>query len=96
MSKEEMKGILEEIAQAQENICQLYVKTDGLFCNYTDGCKIHIANDRWDEVVNVIQPVVTYNPNWDERYAEIEAYFYLDLCGKKYKLFTLLDKEAVK
>lgn len=94
MSKEEMKGILEEIAQAEENICQLYEKTDGLFCNYSDGCRIHISENRWNDVINAIQPVVTYNPNWDKRFNLIRAYFYMDLCGKKYEVFTLLEMEV--
>lgn len=95
MSKEKMKGILEKIAQAQENVIDVYKETNGLFCGYSDSYKIHISQDRWDEVINAIQPVVTYNPNWDKRFNNVEAYFYMDLCGKKYKVFALLDKGAV-
>ena len=96
MSKEKLISMLERIAEIHEKSNELYEESEGLFCGRYENCEIHIAKDRWDEVVNTIQPVVTYNPNWDARYVKIEAYFYLDLCGKKYKLFALLDKEAVK
>ena len=99
MTQEEKKAAMKDLFEIRagmiEDSIRLYKESDGLFCIGNDTEReIHISSTRWNEVVDAMQPVVTYDPNWDERFPKIMAYFYVELSGNKYKVFTLLNKEG--
>ena len=93
MTKEELIEILREIEFHHRSLRRILRDTNCLFCfGIID--QIHIDSDRFNEVVSILQPTVTYNPNWSENYPDTtEAYFYMDLNDHKYKLFALFEKE---
>ena len=46
----------------------------------------------WNTIIHVLQPNVHYNPEGignDEE--DIYSYFYLDIVGERWKIYTLLD-----
>ena len=54
--------------------------------------KIFISDDVWNTIIHVLQPNVHYNPEGignDEE--DIYSYFYLDIVGERWKIYTLLD-----
>ena len=58
---------------------------------------IFMREKAFDKVVEILQPVVTYDPNWgntDITANSMEAYFFYEIAGEKYKVFCLKDKEV--
>lgn len=94
MTKEELIEILREIEFHHRSLRRIHRDTNCLFCfGIID--QIHIDSSRFNEVVSILQPTVTYNPNWSKRYPNTtEAYFFMELNDHKYKLFALLPKEV--
>ena len=95
MTKEELIDALREIEFHYRSLRRIRKETThDMFCfGILD--EIQIFPDRFNEVVSILQPTVTYNPNWSKNYPEtMEAYFYMELNDHKYKLFALLPKEG--
>ena len=92
MTKAVFLSILDEMAHYQSQIANLDKMYD-LFCtgNY-DRPEIHMSHFKWSEILETMQPVVVhYNPDFSDK--SVEAYFYVKLSGKVYKIFALLAKE---
>ena len=93
MTKEKALEALTKAAEFVEAAIKLDEETDGLFCLGTDTERqIHISQSRWDEITNAIQPVITYDPNWDHSGEYTMARFTQKLLGKEYKVFALIER----
>lgn len=92
MTKACFISILDEMAHYQSEIANLDKMYD-LFCvGSFDRPQILMSPLRWNEILETMQPVVVhYNPNFSDK--SVEAYFYVKLSGKVYKIFALLAKE---
>ena len=54
--------------------------------------KIFINDEAWNTIIHILQPNVRYNPEGIRNDVEpIYSYFYLDIAGDKWKIYTLLD-----
>lgn len=93
MTKEELISYLREIEFHYRSLRRIKKETADMFCfGILDEFQIYPG--RFNEVVSILQPTVTYNPKWSKNYPGVtEAYFYMELNDHKYKLFALLAKE---
>lgn len=92
MSKEEIKREFELRAAVIENSNMVDDLAKILIKDKKER-EIHVASWRWNEVINELQPIVIYNPNWSKNFSTtIESYFYMEIFGRKYKVFALLDR----
>ena len=93
MTKEELIEILREIEFHHRSLRRIHRDTNLLFCfGIID--EIHIDSSRFNEVVSILQPNVTYNPNWSKNYPNVtEAYFYMNLNDHETKIYALFEKE---
>ena len=95
--KERMREVLVLAAARFEETIRLDQKYDYFCFGMGTEREIHIASHRFQYVAECMQAVVTYNPNWSCKSGEkVEAYFYEELFGKKYKIFALLEKGGRK
>lgn len=94
MTKEELFNYLREVEFYFRSLRRVDKETD-MFCfGLVHSNEIHLNSSKFYQIVDILQPTVTFNPNWDNRHPHrLEAYFYVELNGYKYKLFALLDKE---
>lgn len=85
LTKEQLLQIFALRAEMQMHCNDLM---SGLFVNGTFCEKeIHLASSCFHIVTEKLQPVVTYNPVWSKDMGEM--YFYLDILGTKFKVFSL-------
>lgn len=79
-------AITEDLIRLQENAGRMFIEVPAR--------EIHISSCAWAKVIDAMQPVVTYNPNWQcPTSRRTEAYFTTELFGKIYKVFTLLERK---
>lgn len=94
--KREMRDVLVLRAAMIEDSIRFDNEFD-FFCGLDTQREIHISSSKFSRVVEWMQAVVTYNPNWKcVSSTAVEAYFYTELFGKKYKVFALLDSKEEK
>ena len=93
MTSDECRDYLLRRAAITEDLIRLQENTGGMFIEVPDR-EIHMAPNAWPKVIDAMQPVVTYNPNWQcSRGGRTEAYFVTELFGRIYKVFTLLERK---
>ena len=94
IEKNRIRDILVRIAACQDELLYLDAKSNFYVTGVTRN-EIHLYDKNFLEVADKLGAVITFNPNWCERYPNtLEAYFYMELNGKKYKLFSLMKKGA--
>lgn len=97
MTKEELIECLTKKAELMDAERALDEKTDYMFCRVNDKDEIHISEDSMKEIIETLQPVVTYDPNWCERYPEdMEVSFHLPLLGRDFRIFSLYTIRRAK
>lgn len=90
MTKEECVEYLTRRAVQIEDANRLDKETGGIFCSLPTRGEIHIFGPEFGSIIDAMQPVVTYRPNKYSDY--IEAEFTTQLLGKKYRVYSLLDR----
>lgn len=92
MTKEKAIEFLTRRAVQIEDAMRLDEESGGIFCGIPTQGEIQIYK-HFEELINLLQPVVTYDPNWRcSSGKHTEASFTIELNGKKYKIFTLLNQ----
>ena len=90
MTKKEIITALKKAAEHQKALADLDRATD-LFCYVgMERPTIQIASQHWNEVVEALDANVKYNTEYTRTHDE--AYFFMNLNRRKYKLFTVLNK----
>lgn len=93
MTRQELDQLFEIMAARTEEAKELDKKD--VFCMGIDPYNdIHIREERWPEVLELIQPVVIYNPNFDREGTLTEAHFTYNIHGVDYRVFALLAREG--
>ena len=100
LSKEEIMQLIIKAATINEETIALDTLTDeGMFCcGNPHRREIMLVDKAFWQVIEVLQPIVTFNPNWGNNIGKVitQAFFEVDIFGKKYKVFCLIKerKEA--
>lgn len=93
--KEEMIRVLTEYATLKMGLQELDKYSGCIFSSVYEDAEIQVTNRGFEKMIESIQPITHYNPNWTDRYEDIiEGYFHITLLGKQWKVFTLMDKEV--
>ena len=88
--------LINKYIEYSELLKSLYNVSDGLFCGITKDNEVHIATNKYMELVEELGADVTYNPEWSANYPDItEAHFYYEYNKVPYKVFTLFKKEEL-
>lgn len=88
-------GAMLELRRVQKD-SGIATDTTGVFCLGTDGLnEIHLSVRCLAYIVDTLQVDVTYNEEWSvgTEFDSIEVYFNLELFGKEWKIFALLEPE---
>lgn len=92
-TKEDFIKACEKFIELKKAMVAFDRATDMAFCIVERANEIHMSSIgglTFDGAVNLLQPTVTYNPN----YSQISGmkYFYLPIDGKQIKVFALWSK----
>lgn len=90
--KNKLRDYLVRIAALQEELNRVSGECD-FYCSGFSKREIHITSSRFFHLINALELTVVFNPNWSENHPNfLEAYSYMELSGKKYKIFCLMKK----
>lgn len=79
---------LEYLALAKEFNC---------FCMNVYESEIHVSSSDFYKMADTLQVPVALNLEWSKKYPDdVEASFYVNLCGVPWKIFALLQREEVR
>ena len=97
ITNEELRGLFVLRAALTEDAIRLNADSDRLFI-LDEYREIHMRPKTFFKVVERLQPVVTFNPNWgtENTHETSEAYFMLDLFAQQYKVFCIYNPEDEK
>lgn len=97
LKKAEIMALLTEYVLNIRRDMELFEKCPKMFVGLQTGKEIFLTEKGFDKAVEILQPVVTFDPNWgttDTLKNRMEAYFFFEIMGEKYKVFCLKDKEV--
>ena len=98
-AKEEMVMLIMQRAMIIEEFIELRRKSNGdLFVfGVDDEREFQLQNAGFDKAVEVLQPIVNYDPNWGMNTTSNKKimckFFWMECFGSQYKIFTLCDME---
>lgn len=96
IEKNKLRDYLVRIAALQEELIRVSGEIDFYCPGFSKG-EIHITSSRFFHLINVLELTVVFNPNWSENHPHLlEAYSYVELSGKKYKIFCLMKKGGME
>lgn len=96
IEKNRVRDYLVRIAALQEEINRVSRECD-FYCSGFSTREIHITSSRFFHLINTLELTVVFNPNWSENHPKfLEAYSYIELSGKKCKIFCLMEKEGME
>ncbi|MBO7126765.1 hypothetical protein J6W78_04385 [bacterium] len=96
MTKKQAIKALESRARLILEERKLDERCGEIFCGISSEDEIHISGREraFLKITEAIQPVVVYNPNFGKKLGGrdlTEAYFYIDIYARRWKVFALLD-----
>ena len=92
--KNKLRDYLVRIAALQEELYRVSEECDFYCSGFTVG-EIHISSSGFLHLINELELTVVFDPNWSKNHPNmLEAYSYVELNGKKYKIFCIMNKGA--
>ena len=92
IEKNRIRDYLVRIAALQEELYRVSEECD-FYCSGFSTGEIHISSSRFFHLINALGLTVVFDPNWSENHPNcLEAYSHLELNGKRYKVFCIMNK----